>query len=376
MCYRADSDANSAEQSSGLELVQLVENLPAPAYTCAPDGRITHCNQHAAQLWGRGLDAGTLETRYCGALRLFSTDGLPITHDQCFMALALQTDTECTGTEINIEGANGQRIPVLAHAKPLHDKLGRMVGALGIMVDISAQNGKHDLLQNDLLTSRNLERKFFEYSERRQSHLTHHLHEDLGQQLTGIAMLVRIVGKRLGEESHAELGRVIELAQLTSECIATACNLAKSSYPLELNHGGLNLTLEDLAHRTASFHKISCELEYEDSFQFAQEDSLHLYRIAQELVDNAIKHAYARNILIECKARQGVAALAVTNDGIPFKYLAGRGKGLDLDLMNSRARLFGARLEIQDAEVGGTVICWLDKPPQDSKTDVDLERFL
>lgn len=145
------------------------------------------------------------------------------------------------------------------------------------------------------------------------------------------------------------------------ESIATARNLAKGSYPLELDHGGLIMALEELAQRTASQFKISCKILHDNSFQYEHESAIHLYRIAQEGIDNAVRCAFARNIVLECKARSGVVALAVTNDGIPFKYLSARPNGVDFDLMHSRARLFGARLEICEHEIGGTVICWLDK---------------
>jgi len=121
------------------------------------------------------------------------------------------------------------------------------------------------------------------------------------------------------------------------------------------------MALEELAQRTASQFKISCKILHDNSFQYEHESAIHLYRIAQEGIDNAVRCAFARNIVLECKARSGVVALAVTNDGIPFKYLSARPNGVDFDLMHSRARLFGARLEICEREIGGTVICWLDK---------------
>jgi len=347
-------------QNSESELAHLLKNLPVPAYACDPCGLITHFNQHAVRLWGRVPSLNNPADRFCGSPRIFALDGSPIAHDQCYMALALKTDTECTGTEIILQRENGQHVVALAYVEPIHDKSGKLMGAVGILVDISAQNEVSQSLQNEILKCRSLEQKFFEYSEREQSRLTHHLHEDLGQQLTGIALLVRVLGRRLSEESHAEVDRVIELAQLVSECISTARNLAKNSYPLELDHGGLIMALEDLAIRTSSLFKISCKILHDNSFQYKQSSAIHLYRIAQELIDNAVKRAYARNIMVECKARNGVMSLAVTNDGISFEMLSTMSRGVDFDLMHSRARLFGAHLEIRECTIGGSVICWLD----------------
>ena len=75
--------------------------------------------------------------RFCGSFKLYSPEGVPIAHDQCWMALALQTGTEYNGQEIVIEQPDGKRITVLAHANPLHDAAGRLRGAINVLVDIS-----------------------------------------------------------------------------------------------------------------------------------------------------------------------------------------------------------------------------------------------
>jgi len=352
---KTDPEAKGHE----VDFVHLLEVLPTPAYVCAPNGLITCFNQHAVRLWGCEPRLSDPANRFCGPLKVFSTSGFTIPHDQCYMALALQTDTECVGQEMIIQSADGRRAAVLAHAKPLHDPSGKLTGALGIFVDISAQREECHSLRDSLLKSRQLERKIFEYSESEQSQFTHHLHEDLGQQLTGIALLARVLGKRLCEESHAEMHRVMELAQLASECIGTARDLAKRAYPLELDHGGLIMALEDLANRIAYSCRVSCEVVHDESFRFEPTSAIHLYRIVQEVVENAIRRSFARKIVIECKARDGVPALAVTHDGIPLKYLMTQANSMELDLLHSRARLFGARLEIQKSAIGGKVICWL-----------------
>jgi len=87
----------------------LLEKLPAGAYTCDPDGLITYFNQHAVQLWGRQPRLNHPVDRFCGSFKLFATDGSPIAHDQCWMALALKNRLEYNGHEIVIEWPDGQR---------------------------------------------------------------------------------------------------------------------------------------------------------------------------------------------------------------------------------------------------------------------------
>jgi PAS domain S-box-containing protein len=116
---------------------RLLETLPAGAYTCDPEGLITYFNPAAVRLWGRTPMLNDPEDRFCGSFRLFSTDGNPITHDRCWMALALKTREGYNGNEIVIERPNGSRVTALAHANPVRDDDGQLLGAVNVLVDIS-----------------------------------------------------------------------------------------------------------------------------------------------------------------------------------------------------------------------------------------------
>jgi two-component sensor histidine kinase len=116
---------------------RLLEKLPAGAYTCDPEGLITYYNPHAVQLWGREPTLNDPVDRFCGSFKLFATDGSPIAHDQCWMALALKVGREYNGHEIVIERPDGQRLTVLAYANPIHDEVGTLLGAVNVLVDIT-----------------------------------------------------------------------------------------------------------------------------------------------------------------------------------------------------------------------------------------------
>ena len=122
---------------SELHFRRLLEKLPAAAYTCDSDGLITYFNHHAEQIWGRAPVLNDVSDRFCGSFKLFSTDGTPIAHDDCWMALALKTNKEYNGEEIVIERPDGRRLTVLAHANPIHDDAGNLVGAVNVLVDIN-----------------------------------------------------------------------------------------------------------------------------------------------------------------------------------------------------------------------------------------------
>src|SRR5882672_5935735 len=125
----------------------FLERLPAGAYTCDADGLITYFNQHAVQLWGRKPTLNDPKDRFCGSFKLFAMDGSPILHDQCWMALALKNLREYNGHEIMIERPDGQRLTALAHASPIHNETGRLIGAVNVLVDISHRKRAEDALK-------------------------------------------------------------------------------------------------------------------------------------------------------------------------------------------------------------------------------------
>src|SRR5881296_1789848 len=113
-----------------LHFQRLLQTLPAGAYTCDADGLITYYNPHAIELWGRAPKLNDPIDRFCGSFRLFAADGTPIPHAECWMAWALRTEKALNGLEIVIERPDGQRRTVLAHANPIRDGSGKVLGAV------------------------------------------------------------------------------------------------------------------------------------------------------------------------------------------------------------------------------------------------------
>jgi signal transduction histidine kinase len=138
---------------------RLLEKLPAGAYTCDPTGLITWFNPQAERLWGRAPRLNDPSDRFCGSFKLFMNDGSPISHDACWMALALRDRTDYHGHEIVIERPDGARVTALAHANPIHDENGTLLGAVNVLVDITdrkqAENALRaaDLAKNEFLAT-------------------------------------------------------------------------------------------------------------------------------------------------------------------------------------------------------------------------------
>jgi signal transduction histidine kinase len=140
--------AESSMRWSQVQFNRFLEKLPAGAYTCDPDGLITYFNQRAVELWGRAPALNDPRDRFCGSFKLFAADGAALRHEECWMALALRLDQEYNGQEILIERPDGRRVTALAHANPIHDESGALVGAVNVLVDISDRKRTEDAMRD------------------------------------------------------------------------------------------------------------------------------------------------------------------------------------------------------------------------------------
>ena len=115
---------------------ELLNALPAAVYTTDADGRITFFNQAAVEFSGRVPEIGS--DHWCVTWRLYWPDGRPMAHDECPMARALNENRPIRGEEAIAERPDGTRVPFMAYPTPLHDASGRLVGAVNMLVDLTA----------------------------------------------------------------------------------------------------------------------------------------------------------------------------------------------------------------------------------------------
>jgi|ERR1700691_2952057 PAS domain S-box-containing protein len=134
--------SESRRKSGGAQVGALwrgmLDVIPAAAYTCDAEGLITYFNPFAEAVWGRAPKLRDAADRYCGSHQLYLSDGTPIRHEECWMALALIEGTAYTGRKIVIERRDGTRTVGEAYAYPLRDGRGEIVGAVNLVADITA----------------------------------------------------------------------------------------------------------------------------------------------------------------------------------------------------------------------------------------------
>ena len=208
-------------------------------------------------------------------------------------------------------------------------------------------------LRQEIVERRRLEAEIVAITERVQSRIGQDLHDDLGQQLSALGMLASAIERDLRRELNAKAEPVAKLNGLIKQAIDTTRGLAKGLYPIELEKGGFIVAIEELARVTQAFSGVECVLRGKATFPLGETSAIHLYRIAQEAVNNALKHAAPRQIIIDCTTITGVPTLTITNDGLPFKKPRSRRHGLGLHILEYRAGLLGAEITISPGPDGG-----------------------
>ena len=211
----------------------------------------------------------------------------------------------------------------------------------------------------DITRQVELEREILAVSEREQRRLGHDLHDDLCQQLAGIQFVSQTLASNLDARADAEAARAKEIAQAVQHAMAQTRELARGLSPVSLEADGLMAALSGLAERTQKVFRIQCHFRCEPPV-FVPDHSvaIHLYRIAQEAVGNAIKHGKASVIEIRLAAADKNLRLGVSDNGIGIPRHLPRQRGLGLRFMQYRAGVIGGSLLVQREPTGGTsVVC-------------------
>ncbi|MGH7875075.1 MAG: PAS domain-containing protein [Candidatus Binatia bacterium] len=219
----------------------------------------------------------------------------------------------------------------------------------------------NQILQGEMIERKRLEKSILEISEREKRRIAQDLHDGLGQQLTGIAFLSKVLEQKLKDKASPYAGDAVKIAQLVNESINQTRELAKGLLPVQAEENGFVSALQHLAAEVEELFAVSCVFKGGDVAPICDLDlATHLYRIAQEAVTNAVKHGHADEIVIDLEQCEHKLYLTVRDNGIGFPKIIERRDGMGLRIMNYRASMIGATLEIKNNSNGGAaVVCQL-----------------
>jgi signal transduction histidine kinase len=209
---------------------------------------------------------------------------------------------------------------------------------------------------------RRLEQELLEISSREQQRIGEDLHDGLGQHLTGIAFLSKVLTQNLTARAVPEADAAAQITHLVNQAISQVRELVRGLSAVDVEAQGLLGALQQLAAHTESLFGIACHVTYNTPPRLHDAAvATHLYRIAQEAVSNAVKHGEARQIMLTLTTGEDDSlTLRVHDDGLGLPDTVQTSQGIGLRLMRSRASTIGAALDIQRGTDGGTsVVCAL-----------------
>ena len=308
-----DMELNAGES----EFLHLLDRLPTAAYTCNAEGLITYYNQRALRLLGRAPKLRDSVDRFCGSFRLHSADGEPMSHDNCWMALALRDDQEYTGCEIIIDRPDGERLSVSASASPIHDKSGKLIGAVNILFDITERKRAEEALKE---------------TDRARNEFLAVLSHELRNPLAAIPFAIELLRPVASQssESKSALEVIDRQTQQIAKLVNDLVDLARLSVnKLELTPQRVDLTeiLRELGKATqplveSADQRLSVTLPEKPLFIYG--DITRLKQVITNILHNAIKYNGSRGQIWLTLVRQNGEAFVRVKDtgiGIPATVL-------------------------------------------------------
>lgn len=227
-------------------------------------------------------------------------------------------------------------------------------------------NGTALAMVRDVTDRETLEKEVAESSNRVQTRIGQDIHDGLGQHLTGITFLSRALEKNLAAKKMPEAAEAAEISKLVIEALSQTRNLARGLFPVEVESTRLCQSLRELANTAEQLFHIACAVECDSNLIVDNKNaSTHLFRLAQEAINNAVKHGKAHRVGILLGTAGDKAVLRITDDGVGFPPEGSRRTGLGLRIMTYRAQKVGGTLEIQPGQHGGTVVSCTFNPHSD-----------
>ncbi len=201
------------------------------------------------------------------------------------------------------------------------------------------------------------ERKLLSISEETQQRIGRELHDDLGQQLMGVAFMSQVLYQKLKDAGQEEMQDAAKITTLVNETMSRTRLLAHGLYPAELGEKGLCRMMDKFSAYVEGIYHIECDYHCQSECQIDDpEVAINLFRIIQEAVTNAVKHGHAKHISLRIeKSSTGGLLVEIADDGsgIGKADMTGSG-GLGMRSMRYRAELIGASLEISSGDHSGT----------------------
>ncbi|MHC4646931.1 MAG: PAS domain-containing protein [Planctomycetota bacterium] len=330
---------------------------PCPVLRIADDGTVLYANSAGSELlkdWGCEVGTRAPEHWYQYITRIFQSglsEKLETTCQDRYFSLIIASVVDAG--YVNVYGID---ITERKHAEEDLRKHRQHLEEL-VQERTAELSEANEMLRQEIEGRKRLEKEILNISEREQRRIGRELHDSIGQELTGIAFMTKVLQQKLIKKSLPEAGDVVEIAKLVSQATDQTRSLAKGLHPVDLDRHSLMSALREMAANTARLFGISCTFDCDRLVPVGDSEvAANLYRIAQEAVTNAIRHGEAKNVCIHLTSCRDSSVLTVENDGLDFPVEKADNKGMGLHIMKHRVEMIDGALEIDRRADGGAVV--------------------
>jgi PAS domain S-box-containing protein len=221
--------------------------------------------------------------------------------------------------------------------------------AIGTGLSISVTN---------ITERKRLEQEILDISNRERHTIGRDLHDGLGQELTGVALMLRSLATRVQHQFPEGVATLNEIVGVVNQSIENARSLARGLLPVRSDTGGLPFALRELATRSRDLYQLDVHFRAEiwPEITLSEADASHLYRIAQEALTNAARHGHAHKVDILLMVTRNTFLLRITDDGVGLRRTSKPTTGMGLKIMRYRAGIIGAKIAFGGNKPQGTIV--------------------
>jgi signal transduction histidine kinase len=208
-------------------------------------------------------------------------------------------------------------------------------------------------LQAEIRERQKVEREALEIIQKEQKRFSAQLHDGLCQSLAGTMMLAKASVQKLEKQQVREADELKNVIELINQSVSEARDLARGLFPVELEANSLMLSLKGLAVKTEQLFKVSCEFDCPVPILVGDNvTATHLYRIAQEGINNAVHHGKAKHLRLSLFERNNRLLMQLVDDGEGISQDFNFSAGIGLHIMKYRARMMDAELRFEPGPEG------------------------
>ena len=235
-------------------------------------------------------------------------------------------------------------------------------------LDSRVQQRTEELVRANSLLKREAQERLraqtaiLEITNREQQRLGQDLHDGLIQILTGLRLIIHDVKANLPSSGGQLAPDIDRVETCINDALAQADTISRGLFPVELEAHGLVAALSEFSNRTSQLHRRACSFVCESPIVIDTGVAVHLYRIAQEAVSNALKSGKARQVVIRLRKSGARVILSVADNGIGMAKAKAR-NGMGLRIMGYRSQFINGELRILSVPDCGTIVACVCRPP-------------